>query len=161
MFKPTPAVVTALHDLIHCLAAVECVEAAGLELRLSGELNRKKPDLTSVLLGVATSALAHDLALGRVLTAAACRAACAVLGERHPGPTIEVRVPPFAAVQLGFGTGPSHTRGTPPNVAEFTPEAFLRLATGLRTWAAVNDGVTTSGAHVDDVAQAFPVTPIR
>ena len=38
---------------------------------------------------------------------------------QHPGRSVEVRVPPYAAVQCGIGDpGPTHTRGTPPNVVE-------------------------------------------
>ena len=33
----------------------------------------------------------------------AVRVLCRTLGERHPGGTLELRVPPFAAVQLGIG----------------------------------------------------------
>ena len=40
-------------------------------------------------------------------------------------------MPPYAAVQCGVGDpGPTHTRGTPPNVVETDPVTFLRLATG-------------------------------
>ena len=42
------------------------------------------------------------------------KATLALLTERAPGRAIEVRIPPYAAVQCG--EGPTHTRGTPPNV---------------------------------------------
>ncbi len=38
------------------------------------------------------------------------------LTVKAPGRAIEVRVPPYAAVQCG--EGPTHTRGTPPNTIE-------------------------------------------
>ena len=44
------------------------------------------------------------------------KATLALLTERAPGRAIEVRIPPYAAVQCG--EGPTHTRGTPPNVIE-------------------------------------------
>ena len=50
------------------------------------------------------------------------------LGARAPGRSVEVRVPPFGAVQCL--EGPRHTRGTPPNVVESDAETWLRLATG-------------------------------
>jgi uncharacterized SCP-like protein len=57
-----------------------------------------------------------------------------LLAERTPGRSVEVRVPPFAAVQCVPGT--RHTRGTPPNVIETDPLTWLELATGALTWAA-------------------------
>lgn len=63
----------------------------------------------------------------------ATRALLDVLAERAPGRSVEVRVPPYAAVQCV--DGPRHTRGTPPNVVEMAPLVWLRLAAGRTTWA--------------------------
>jgi len=61
-----------------------------------------------------------------------------ILAGQHPGRSVEVRVPPYAAVQCAVGDpGPTHTRGTPPNVVETDPLTFLRLATGRVDWADV------------------------
>lgn len=66
---------------------------------------------------------------------------------------MELRVPPYAAVQLAADgdTGPTHTRGTPPNVVETDPETLLRLAAGSLTWAdaVAAHRVRTSGVHAD------------
>lgn len=59
------------------------------------------------------------------------------LAAQHPGRTVEVRVPPLAAVQCI--EGPRHTRGTPPNVIETDPWTWIRLASGRITW---DDSVT-------------------
>ncbi|MDO5737201.1 MAG: sterol carrier family protein [Propionibacteriaceae bacterium] len=157
MFKPVDSVVAALEDLYTCLAALECGRAAALRLELHAELARSRPDLTDVLLSTAQAALQHSLELGRELTAASCRAGCARLGKRHPGASIEVRVPPVSAVQIGFGNGPKHTRGTPPNVVEMPPLVFLNLATGRGDWDAVKHKVRSSGAHAHEAQQAFPL----
>lgn len=71
------------------------------------------------------------------------------LATAAPGRTVEVRVPPYAAVQCV--EGPRHTRGTPPNVVETDGRTWLELATGRLTWAeAVAAGkVTASGARAD------------
>ncbi len=71
------------------------------------------------------------------------------LAEAHPGRSVEVRVPPFAAVQCI--TGPRHTRGTPPNVVETDPATFVGLACGFVSWSdAVEDGrVSASGERAD------------
>ena len=55
------------------------------------------------------------------------------LAETAPGHSVEVRVPPYAAVQCV--EGPRHTRGTPPNVVEMDAPTWLALATGRTTWA--------------------------
>lgn len=82
----------------------------------------------------------------------ALRALTQALGDNHPGHTIEVRVPPYAAVQCGIpGDGPTHTRGTPPNVVETDATTFLRLATGRLTWADALSArqVRASGTRAD------------
>lgn len=58
------------------------------------------------------------------------------LAELVPGRSVEVRVPPFGAVQCGSTRegGSAHRRGTPPNVIEMSPVTWLQLATGRRTW---------------------------
>jgi Bacterial SCP ortholog len=55
------------------------------------------------------------------------------LAEQVPGKSVEVRVPPVAAVQCIPGV--RHTRGTPPNVVETDPVTWVRLATGRLDWA--------------------------
>lgn len=65
--------------------------------------------------------------------ATAVRYTLQCLADRAPGKSVEVRVPPFGAVQAV--EGPGHTRGTPPNVIETDPATWLALATGATTWA--------------------------
>jgi hypothetical protein len=71
------------------------------------------------------------------------------LAELAPGRSVEVRVPPHAAVQCI--DGPHHTRGTPPNVVEMDAATWIALATGGLAWAdAVAEGrVRASGARAD------------
>lgn len=72
-----------------------------------------------------------------------------VLVQKAPGRSVEVRVPPYAAVQCV--AGPRHTRGTPPNVIETDPTTWLRLATGRTSWADEVDigAVSASGERAD------------
>lgn len=95
----------------------------------------------------------------RSLVALAVRAAAAHLGETTPGRTVELRIPPYAAVQLGDGSGPTHTRGTPPAVVETDPRTFLELAAGALTWAEAAAGhrLRHSGVHAD-LSSSFPLT---
>jgi hypothetical protein len=74
-----------------------------------------------------------------------------VLTKRAPGRYIEVRVPPYGAVQCGDADGPRHTRGTPPNVVETDPLTWVALAAGRSTWpeAVAAGRVSASGARAD------------
>lgn len=89
---------------------------------------------------------------------ASARAVAAIAAGRHPGKTVEVRVPPAVAVQIGFGHGPVHTRGTPPNVIEMDPATFVRLGTGHLGWedALATHLVRASG----DAADLSPTLPL-
>ena len=73
----------------------------------------------------------------------------AVLEERAPGHSVEVRVPPYAAVQVIPGV--RHTRGTPPAVVETDAETWIALATGSLTWTAAEESgsVRASGERAD------------
>ena len=63
----------------------------------------------------------------------------ALLTQRAPGRSVEVRVPPYAAIQCIDGV--RHTRGTPPAVIEVNPQTLIDRATGALTWtAAVEQG---------------------
>ncbi len=71
------------------------------------------------------------------------------LGTVAPGNTVEVRVPPFGAVQCV--EGPRHTRGTPPNVVEMDPEVWFAVAVGEMDWdQAVSAGqIHASGTRAE------------
>ena len=73
----------------------------------------------------------------------------AVLAERAPGASVEVRVPPYAAVQAVAGV--RHTRGTPPAVVELDAETWIALATGALGWADAERAgrVLASGERAD------------
>lgn len=78
------------------------------------------------------------------------------LAERVPGHSVEVRVPPYIAVQAV--PGPAHTRGTPPNVVEADPVSWLRLATGRLDWAAaVRTGKVTASGERADLSPYLPL----
>lgn len=73
----------------------------------------------------------------------------AVLEARAPGRSVEVRVPPYAAVQVVAGV--RHTRGTPPAVVEMDAATWIALATGRLTWpdAEQSGRVRASGERAD------------
>jgi hypothetical protein len=84
------------------------------------------------------------------------KSSLALLAEIYPGRAIEVRVPPYAAVQCG--DGPKHTRGTPPNVIEMEAEVWLQLVHGERTWAdAYNAGLINASGVRADLSHLLPL----
>lgn len=84
------------------------------------------------------------------------KATLALLTERSPGRAIEVRVPPYAAVQCG--DGPTHTRGTPANVIEMDAQTWLALARGERTWAdAMSAGLIIASGVRADLTSLLPL----
>jgi hypothetical protein len=93
----------------------------------------------------------------RVDLAAAVRLTARTLAAEAPGASVEVRIPPFVAVQCV--AGPRHTRGTPPNVVEADPRTWLLLATGLLQVpdATGTGAVRLSGSRAAEVAAWLPV----
>jgi len=78
------------------------------------------------------------------------------LTAKAPGRAIEVRVPPYAAVQCG--DGPTHTRGTPPNTIEMDAQTWLALASGELSWdQAVDSGAVLASGLRADLAQFLPL----
>ena len=95
----------------------------------------------------------------RPVLARAVRLSLRVLPQIAPGHSVEVRVPPFAAVQCVGG--PRHTRGTPPNVIETDPRSWLELATGRLDWAeAVRQARVTASGSRADISMLLPVVRV-
>jgi hypothetical protein len=80
----------------------------------------------------------------------------AVLVERAPGGAVEVRVPPYAAVQAVGGT--THKRGTPPAVVEMDPATWIELGVGGLTWAeAERSGQLRASGERSDLSSLLPL----
>lgn len=97
---------------------------------------------------------------GRAALAQATRMTARLLEADAPGHSVEVRVPPFVAVQCI--EGPRHTRGTPPNVVEMDPRTWLQLATGVVSWeqALASPNLEASGSRAHEIAERLPVIPL-
>jgi len=114
-------------------------------------------DGRSALAAIA-AARAADGEPARADLATAVRYLLQLLAEKAPGNTVEVRVPPFGAVQVI--EGPRHTRGTPPNVVETDPTTWIALATGAEAWAdAVTAGRIAASGTRADLAALLPLRP--
>ena len=87
----------------------------------------------------------------------AVRRTAATIAQRHPGKAVEIRVPPYIAVQAF--TGVRHTRGTPPNVVETDPTTWLALVAGRTSWAqALADGAVRASGTRADLSAVLPLT---
>ncbi|HTQ18823.1 sterol carrier family protein [Mycobacterium sp.] len=89
--------------------------------------------------------------------ATAVRLTARTLAALAPGASVEVRIPPFVAVQCI--SGPRHTRGTPPNVVETDPRTWLLIATGLLglTEAKAGGALRMSGLRADEIEAWLPL----
>jgi len=97
---------------------------------------------------------------GRTELGEAVRLTARTLAAIAPGSSVEVRVPPFVAVQCI--SGPEHRRGNPPNVVETDPRTWLLLATGLldATTAAAAGALQLSGSRAAEFAQWLPLVAV-
>lgn len=169
--EKVPAKVVADAELPNWLI---CGESANWRQELSGY---SMAELEPILVDLVKAAWFADPGLlDQQALAGAVRLGSQKLAGNFPGKTIEVRVPPYSAVQVGLigedspltssagqsATGlaaPSHTRGTPPNVVEMAGDTFLQLAIGATNWAdlmAVGQ-IKSSGVHANQVGQMFPI----
>ncbi|MBR21979.1 MAG: sterol carrier family protein [Microcella pacifica] len=97
-----------------------------------------------------------DARLESETLALAARYTLQLLAEAAPGRSVEVRVPPFGAVQIVEGV--RHTRGTPPNVVELDAHTLLEIATGGTSWSQASEAgrVRASGSR-SDLSALFPL----
>jgi hypothetical protein len=104
----------------------------------------------------ALDALDHGAQPDRPVLRDAVRALLAELARRAPGRSVEVRIPPFGAIQCV--AGPRHTRGTPPNVVETDPMTWLLVATGRLSWAdATAQGRLHASGIRTDLSEFLPL----
>ncbi|ALE85639.1 sterol carrier family protein [Pseudonocardia sp. HH130629-09] len=99
----------------------------------------------------------RDVEPERAVRKAAVRESLDELARRAPGRSVEVRVPPFGAVQCV--EGPRHTRGTPPNVVEADPRTWIALAIGRLSWddAVATGRVSASGSRAGEISSFLPL----
>jgi hypothetical protein len=141
-------------DLAKLLAAVNDQRAALGQQPWPGVVTERA--LGAATLTAVTDALAASSPPLRPALRAAVRYSLRLLEERVPGRTVEVRVPPFAAIQCV--PGPRHTRGTPPNVVETDPLTWLDLAAGRLDWStAVSAGRVRASGQRADLSRYLPL----
>ena len=70
-----------------------------------------------------------------------------VVQELAPGRSVELRIPPYAAIQCVGGS--IHRRGTPPNVVEMSAETLLKILNNPVKWQQFCDSgaISASGTN--------------
>jgi len=93
----------------------------------------------------------------RAVLRAAVKESLAAVAAAAPGHSVEVRIPPFGAVQCV--SGPRHGRGTPPNVVETDARTWLALVAGRATWdeALAGGALQASGTRAGEVSRLLPL----
>lgn len=87
---------------------------------------------------------------------AAVSAVLARLQALAPGRSVELRIPPYAAVQIV--EGPVHKRGTPGAVVEMDAATLLGLADGSADWVElVENGRVRASGERSDLRGLFPL----
>jgi uncharacterized protein (TIGR03083 family) len=149
-------------------AAAAAVTALGSARDGSIAVRRGPAAVADVLLSRVWELVVHADDLGRSLpdlpapgldpgaVRLAARGFANLLAARAPGQSVEIRVPPYVAVQCI--PGPRHTRGTPPNVVETDPVTWLRLACGRVGWAdQVATGTVRASGERSDLSDYLPL----
>lgn len=78
------------------------------------------------------------------------------LSQKAPGKSVEVRIPPYAAIQIIEGT--NHRRGTPAAVVEMNAKTLILLAIGKISWQeATEDGRVSASGERSNLSDHFPV----
>lgn len=92
------------------------------------------------------------------LVHAEVKAALARFQELAPGRAVEIRIPPYSAVQAV--PGHTHRRGTPAAVVETDAQTWLDLCAGRVTWtAAVAAGRVHASGERSDLSGYLPLEP--
>lgn len=93
---------------------------------------------------------------GRQETGRRVRETLAEMAKRAPGRSVELRVPPYGAVQIVEGA--THRRGTPRAVVEMDADTWLALASGALDWAQANDeGLVDASGEGADLSPYLPL----
>ncbi len=78
----------------------------------------------------------------------------AKVSKLAPGHAVELRIPPYSAIQCV--EGPKHTRGTPPNVVEMSADVLFDISAGKITWDdATSDGRISASGERSDLTNLF------
>ena len=79
-----------------------------------------------------------------------------LLHQQIPGKSVELRIPPFAAISIIEGK--NHKRGTPPAIIEVSAPIWLELVKGLKSWIqAIEEGLISVSGPNTDLSPYLPI----
>ena len=77
-----------------------------------------------------------------------------LIKEISPGKAVELRVPPYGAIQCG--EGPIHRRGTPANQVEMSADTLIHLAINPESWSdLIDQGRIRASGLASDLSNLF------
>jgi hypothetical protein len=77
-----------------------------------------------------------------------------LIREISPGKAVELRVPPYGAIQCGEGA--VHRRGTPPNQVEMNADTLIHLAINSEAWSGlIGQGHIRASGLASDLSMLF------
>ena len=77
-----------------------------------------------------------------------------VIEEIAPGRSVELRIPPYAAIQCVSGS--THRRGTPPNVVEMSAQTLLKLSKSPHIWDQLcSEGAISASGTNSNLSEIF------
>jgi hypothetical protein len=77
-----------------------------------------------------------------------------LIKEISPGKAVELRVPPYGAIQCGEGA--IHRRGTPPNHVEMSADTLIHLAINPESWSGlIGQGQIRASGLASDLSKLF------
>ena len=77
-----------------------------------------------------------------------------LIKDISPGKSVELRVPPYGAIQCAAGT--NHRRGTPPNTVEMSGQTLVRLINEPALWGTFcKSGEVRASGLLSDLSKVF------
>lgn len=111
--------------------------------------------LASAEIAECLEAYAAQASPARETERAAVRQVLEILKKAAPGRSVELRIPPYAAIQIVEGV--NHRRGTPSAVVEMSARTLLQLAEGSVEWdAALRNATVTASGERSNLSHLFP-----
>ena len=83
-----------------------------------------------------------------------------IIKELSPGGLVELRIPPYAAIQCVAGG--NHKRGTPPNTVEMSGQVLIKLINDPSSWhnLCAQGEIAASGIN-SDLSELFVIAATK
>ena len=83
-----------------------------------------------------------------------------IIKELSPGGLVELRIPPYAAIQCVAGG--NHKRGTPPNTVEMSGQTLIRLISEPALWGSLcESGEVRASGLLSDLSNVFAQAAVK